>query len=137
MRRAVTPAIPPSLYRNFAIVTVVVTAGLALFAEGEDGEARAAQVAHAEPVERAAPPLIARAAPRAATRSSSGGWDDVEDFDASFGAPMEMPSDRSGQNSDLGEASAPAPEGPTTLSTTERDVLLRGLRDQVTPAPRG
>jgi hypothetical protein len=136
MRRAVTPAIPPSLYRHFAVVTVVVAAGLALFAEGEDGEARAAQVAQAQPVERATPPVIARAAPTTATGSSSGGWDEV-DFDSSFGAPMDAPSNGSGQNSDFGEDSAPAPQGPATLSTTEREVLLRGLRDQVTPAPRG
>ena len=38
MRRAVTPAIPPSMYRHFAIVTVALTMGLAMFADGENRE---------------------------------------------------------------------------------------------------
>ena len=62
MRRAVTPAIPPSMYRHFAIVTLALTTGLAMFAQGENREAQAAQAPRAQPTKPAAPPVLARAA---------------------------------------------------------------------------
>ena len=39
MRRTVTPSIQLSMYRHFAIVSVLLTAGLAMFVQGENGEA--------------------------------------------------------------------------------------------------
>ena len=133
MRRSATPAIPPSLYRHFAVLTVVAAAGLAMFADGDNREAQAAQVAQAQHVARPAQPVIARAAPTAATGSSSGGWDEA-DFDGTFGAPMETPVGDSRVATDIGEDSPPA---PATLSSVEREVLLRGLREHVTPTPGG
>jgi hypothetical protein len=137
MRRAAAPAIPPSLYRHFAIVTVVVAAGLALFAEGDNREAQAAQVAQVRPDGRATPPVIARASPTDATGSTSGGWDEV-DFDSSFGAPMDEPTG-SGTETDPDEDSPSdsSPERPATLSPMEREVLLRGLQEHAAPAPGG
>ena len=137
MRRAAAPAIPPSLYRHFAIVTVVVAAGLALFAEGDNREAQAVQVAEVRPDGRATPPVIARASSTDATGSTSGGWDEV-DFDSSFGAPMDEPPG-SGTDTDTDperdSPSDPSPGRPAALSPMEREVLLRGLQEQVAPAP--
>jgi hypothetical protein len=136
MRRASTPAIPPNLYRHFAIVTVVIAAGLALFAEGDNREAQAAQVAPAPPARDPSPPGIAWAGPTTMADSSAGGWDEV-DFDSSFGAPMDAPLGDSGAKPELDEDSASPPSGPATLSPSERDVLLRGLREQVASARGG
>ena len=136
MRRTATPAIPPSLYRHFAVLTVVLAAGLAIFAEDENREAQAAHFVSAQAAGRAAAPAIARAAPAPTAGNSADGWDEVE-FDSGFGAPMDAPSDASGPGSDLGENSAPPADSPATLSTMEREVLLRGLRDQATLQPAG
>jgi hypothetical protein len=136
MRRASTPAIPPKLYRHFAIVTVVIAAGLALFADGDNREPQAAQVAPAPPAADPKPPGIAWAEPTTGADSTSGGWDEV-DFDSSFGAPMDAPLGDSRANPELDEDSAPPPGGPATLTIAERDVLLRGLREQVASARGG
>ena len=45
MARLQTPAIPAKMYRHFAVVTLLLTASVAFFADGENREAVAAQVA--------------------------------------------------------------------------------------------
>src|SRR5687768_1881042 len=89
MRRAATPAIPPSMYRHFAVVTLALTTGLAMFAQGENREAQAAQVVRPQPAKSAAPPVLARAAPSATSQPSPGAWGSDSEFDSGFGKPME------------------------------------------------
>lgn len=96
MARALPSAIPPKMYRHFAVVTVLLTAGIAMFADGENREAAAVQVAaHERPEpgvqDSAAAPHKPAVASRTGARQNrfvqhSGGFDG---FDASFGAPMD------------------------------------------------
>jgi hypothetical protein len=137
MRRAVTPVIPPSMYRHFAIITVVLTAGLAMFADGENREAQAAPAAPA--ARPAAPVTMATAAPTAASRRSPGWWDGESEFDSGFGQPAEPLSD-SGSSSEVANATATpsprrSPAGPAALTEEERELLLAGLQNGATPAP--
>lgn len=80
------------MYRHFAVVTVLLTLGVAMFAEGENREAAAAQVEPRETVRRdeteIAKPPIARPAERRQKLHRAGGFDG---FDRSFGAPMDNP----------------------------------------------
>lgn len=137
MRRSVTPVIPPSMYRHFAIITVVLTAGLAMFADGENREARAAP---ATPTAKpAAPVTLATAAPTAESRPSPGWWDGEPEFDNDFGQPAE-PVSGSGSSSELADATATpsprrSPAGPASLTEEERELLLAGLQNGATPAP--
>ena len=85
MRRAVTPAIPPSMYRHFAIVTVVLTAGVAIFTESENREAHAASAV--QTAEAAAPHALVTANPTDESTQASG-WSDV-DFDSGFDGSVE------------------------------------------------
>src|SRR5688572_28390166 len=87
MRRAVTPAIPPSMYRHFAVVTIVLTLGLAMFAEGEDREAQAASVTPA--AKPAAPVTLVAAAPATATPPAPGWWDIDASSDSDLGGSIE------------------------------------------------
>ena len=130
MRRAVTPVIPTSMYRHFAIITLVLTAGLAMFAEGENREATAAP---------AAPVTLATAAPTAKSRPSPRWWDDEPEFDSRFGRPAEV-AHSGGDGSEIaGVAQTKLPrrsaESAASLSEAERELLLAGLQDSATPAP--
>jgi hypothetical protein len=131
MRRAVTPAIPPSMYRHFAILTVVLTACLAMFAEGENREARAAPAAHA--AKPAAPvALVSATSTTAATQAAD--WSDVETFsDSGFGGSMEglLGGGDSSTIPDLEESLVPgySPGHLASLSEQERDLLLGGLQE--------
>ena len=130
MRRAVTPAIPPSMYRHFAIVTLALTTGLAMFAQGENREAQAVQVARPQPARSAAPPVLARATP--SSQPSAGAWGSDSEFDSSFGRPMESLIDGAGSLiPDLDAIVAPgySPEYLASLSAAEREMLLQGLQD--------
>ena len=59
MRRAVAPAVPPKAYRHFAIVTLAVTASLAMFAEGEGRERKGAPTARPTSAVASAPATLA------------------------------------------------------------------------------
>jgi hypothetical protein len=94
MARALPSVVPPKLYRHFALVTVLLTGSVAMFADGENREAAAAQVEQREdPAAPSQQTLAAPARPKprnAAERHQgfvqSGGFDG---FDASFGRPMD------------------------------------------------
>jgi hypothetical protein len=138
MRRTVTPAIPPSMYRHFAIVTLALTTGLAMFAQGENREAQAAHVARPQPAKPAAPAVLATASPSAASQVSPGAWGSDSEFDNSFGKPMENLIDgASSLIPDLDAIAAPgySPEYLASLSAEEREMLLQGLQDNGMLAP--
>ena len=137
MRRTVTPVIPPSMYRHFAIITVVLTAGLAMFADGENREAQAAPATPA--AKPAAPVTLATAAPTAKSRPSPGWWDDEPEFDSRFGRPAEVAHSGGGGSEIAGVAQTQLPrrsaESAASLSEAERELLLAGLQDSATSAP--
>lgn len=85
MRRSSTPAITPRMYRHFAVMTLVLTALIAFFANGESHQAMAAA---AEVEEVPVPPAPPRTASLAESKpeADSGSWGD--DSDVSFGQPM-------------------------------------------------
>ena len=134
MRRAITPAIPPRLYRHFALVTVATTAMLAFFADGENRQAISNRVEAKQQetaVRRAsfakfgAPRLGGTATPSAGSFGSDGD-------SGGFGRPMDSP--RGGQSSsilpgeDLAEGAGYSPEYLASLSPEEREMLIRGLQ---------
>jgi hypothetical protein len=105
MAQLATSPISPKMFRHFAAVTIVVTLLLAVFADGESGEALAENVSdeiaarreanrvEAEQVAKfGAPKLIQRNPQRRNSRSSYPGGDG---FDADYGDPT----DRTGQYS--------------------------------------
>jgi hypothetical protein len=130
MRRAVTPTVPPSMYRHFAILTVVLTAGLAMFAEGENREAQAAPAAQA--VKPAAPVALVTATSTNGSAQAAG-WSDVESYDSGFGGPMEglLGGGDSSVIPDLEEGLVPgySPRYVASLSEEERELLLGGLQE--------
>ena len=138
MRRAGTPAIPPKMYRHFAIVTLALTTGLAMFAQGENREAQAAQVARPQPTRSPAPPVLARAAPSSTSQPSASAWGSDSEFDNGFGKPMEnLIGGGSSLIPDLDAIAAPgySPEYLASLSAEEREMLLQGLQDNGMLAP--
>ncbi len=130
MRRAVTPAIPPSMYRHFAVVTVVLTLGLAMLAEGENREAQAASVTPA--AKPAAPVTLAAAAPTTATPPAPGWWDIDASSDGDLGGSVGgLLGGGSGVIPDLGGGQVPgySAEYVASLSEDERELLLAGLQE--------
>lgn len=96
MRRAPTPAITSRMYRHFATLTVILTATVAFFANGENEQAAAAQAAANRPVKqhtvKPAEPAMAQPASPAAD-ADTWGSDDSD----SFGAPtLDAPTSASG-----------------------------------------
>lgn len=92
MVRALPSAVPPKMYRHFALVTVLLTLGVAMFADGENREAAAAQVEQREAspdrddTEVVKPPIARRPVERHQRSRESAAFDG---FDPSFGAPMD------------------------------------------------
>ena len=128
MRRAVTPAIPPSMYRHFAIVTVALTMGLAMFADGENREARVAQATTVAPVRSAAPAAFAAGSADPSTQAA--GWNDAPA--GGFGQPMETAGGiASSLIPDIEPSEAPGqfPQASASLSQDEREMLLRRLQE--------
>src|SRR5688500_18934 len=125
MRRAVTPAVPPSMYRHFAIVTVVLTMGLAMFAQGENREAQAAQMV-ARPAPKTEKPATFAAPRTASDESRTPSWfnDGGSDFDSGFGRPVQRLASAGGSIlPDIEELGAPgySPEYLASLSEAERE----------------
>jgi hypothetical protein len=90
MVRALPSAVPPKMYRHFALVTVLLTLGVAMFADGENREVAAAQVEQPETTRRddsevVKPPIADRPEHRQRSRRTS----EFDGFDPSFGAPMD------------------------------------------------
>jgi hypothetical protein len=127
------------MYRHFALVTVLLTASVAMFADGENREVAAARTRmDADPPvqrERLAPPATPSVSRRASERHErfvqSGGFDG---FDASFGTPMDK-----AMGSLATRANRLAPEIAQTgyseaylasLDATERELLLDGLQQE-------
>lgn len=129
MRRSATPAIPPSMYRHFAIVTVAITAGLAMFADGENREAQAAQVAEAKPAKRAAPVALVTASPKTTRRQEADGWGGFDVSSSPVGSPSGGSSRRVGSDFDGIAAPGYSSEYLASLSEEERELLLRGLQE--------
>jgi len=149
MARTLTPAIPPKMYRHFALVTVGLTVGIAMFASGESREAMAAHVEEQQQQhelelksrEKAVAPTIAR---RIRPRSH-GFSSDSEAFGGTFGRPMIGPAIRA-NNVDMDEVEGASQEPPTgysqqyldTLSEEERKLLLASQEKErsLTPEER-
>lgn len=116
------------MYRHFAVVTLALTTGLAMFAEGERREPPPVQPT---PTATATPATFASAA------KTSGrvphGWDSGAGFDGPFGRPMEgaFADLDSGLIPDLADLVVPgySPEYLASLSEAERELLLQGLRE--------
>ena len=144
MAHALASMIPPRMYRHFALATVALTAAVAMFAEGESREARAAhveaqQAPRPEPVVEALQPPIVRRKParRAQFLQNTGGHDG---FDTSFGAPMERTF--ASQSAHAPTAASEATQAGysdrylASLDPEERDLLLQGLKDEGVLSPR-
>jgi len=151
MARALTPAVPPKMYRHFAVFTIALTAGLAMFADGENREAIAARIdqqQHDAELRRASAarfgaPRIGHASPK-----PDRGFDDESlRSDHPFGQPMTtfgpqltyrrthvIPTDLAAQAVEAGYSE----EYLASLSEEERDRLLEGLRENhlLSPAER-
>ena len=86
IRKASPQAVNAKMYKHFAVVTVVLTGTLAIFADGEGQEARAEQAA---PVEAAASeqPILVRT-PDAESRAYDT-QDAYDDVGGSFGSAMD------------------------------------------------
>ena len=135
MVRALPSAVPPKMYRHFALVTVALTAGVAMFADGENREARATQVEErAEPgaapqqgAAKVAEPAIARGTRRLRHRFAQ----EMGEFDTSFGAPMDRALGSLGTyTAEMVSEVAQAGYSDAYLSSLggeERDLLLEGL----------
>lgn len=136
MRRATTPAIPLSMYRHFAVITVMLTTGVAMFANGENNEAIARQLEAEQEstAESASAPSFGSPKPgRRPGQAPASFADDGGEFDSGFGRPMEIP--RGGRGSSIvpaEEVAAQAGYSPAylaSLSPEERELLLKGLAE--------
>jgi len=142
MVRALPSAIPSKMYRHFALVTVLLTTGVAMFAEGENREALAAQVEEHEepdaiPHESAAKVPKATIARRTPQHHRFG--QHIDGFDVVFGAPMERALGSLGTYT-TAVASEVAQAGYSdayldSLGAEERDLLLKGLAKEGLLAP--
>lgn len=122
------------MYRHFAIVTVVLTAGLAMLTEGENREAQAAPAIEA--TKPAAPRALVTANPTSGSMQAAG-WSDV-DFDSGFGGSVEtLSGGDSGLIPDLEPGTEPdhARGGLVSLSEEERELLLGELQERALLEP--
>lgn len=138
MGRTLTPTIPAKMYRHFALVTLALTAGIAMFAEGENREAAAAQIDDRR--ERKPQAQMSREIARSPASGRSkpeprrGRFaEDHEVFSRSFGQPMERPAIQFVGGDVLGVAAGGESGGYSesylaTLSEEQRALLLAGLQ---------
>lgn len=152
MAQLTTSPISPKMFRHFAVVTIIVTLLLAVFADGENREAlaenvsdeiaarqEAARVEQAQVAKFGAPKLVSRAKPR-----NRVGYANGDGFDTAYGTP----SDSNGQSTRTTAAwrgrlnptaKMPASYAPygipqaewNAMSEEEREEFLR----QRTPSP--
>jgi hypothetical protein len=143
MRRAITPAIPPSMYRHFAVITLVLTLGLAMFADGESRQAREVPMQTSRP--RPAPQAHFAASRTHDVEATARAFanDISEDFDNGFGEPMQSMASNLGSSviPDVSEVTVPgfSQEYLASLSEEERQLLLQGLQENgmLSPEIRG
>ena len=96
MARTPPSAVPPKMYRHFALVTVLLTTSVAMFAEGENREVAESRIEQGEErqavqrddTEVARPPVAHRPAE---SRKRSYEGPGFGGFDPTFGAPMDNP----------------------------------------------
>ncbi|MCB2065834.1 MAG: hypothetical protein KDE15_04235 [Erythrobacter sp.] len=100
MARISPPSVPVKMYKHFAVITVLLTATIALFADGENRQAIAAHFEqnqlHAQEQSRASRPV---SAPRLVRNdaAANGSFDSGGEFDGGFGAPTDIAGSRSGR----------------------------------------
>jgi hypothetical protein len=118
------------MYRHFAILTVALTASLAMFADGENRQAQAAPTRREA---RPAAPVALVTAPSINGSTHAAGWSDIETYDSGFGGSMEelIGSEDGSVLPDLEEGLVPgySPEYLASLSEEERNLLLGGLQE--------
>jgi len=124
MRRSVTPVVPSSMYRHFAVVTVLLTAILAMFAEGENRQAQAAPAARQAPAGPAAPRIITS---QPAPQPAPDWWELDSSSDGETGAA----GSETGSSAGFEDVEAPgySPEYVAALSEDERELLLAGTQE--------
>jgi hypothetical protein len=130
MRRVVAPAVPPKAYRHFAIVTLTVTASLAMFAEGESRERQAPP--STRPSSAVASARATLAVSPEVEESAYEGWDggdDSEGFGSAAGAVFGGSHSSFIPDLDSLTAQGFPEEYLASLSEAERELLLQGLRE--------
>lgn len=139
MARIAHPKIPMRIYQHFAVVTIVVTLGVAVFADTENREAIGQEVARQRaPAPAARSPALKRTGSGSFSQDEGGG---------EFGADVAMGSatDTDGsQSNGSGIIPSELPDDATTaaalaagypasvlaaMSPAEREQLVKGLRD--------
>lgn len=132
------------MYRHFALVTVLLTACLALFAEGENREALTARTEERKPSAEAGQPRVAKLRTSGADQNASASRfsDEWEVFDTAFGRPPQDPFARRNSSAislaELAEAAGYTPEYLAKLTPAERELLMQGLAESgvLSPAER-
>ncbi len=139
MAKISKPPVPAKLYKHFAVVTVVLTAMIALFADGENREAIASHVEQREEqarIERASqeitgPPRLIRS-----EATLQGSFDGGGEFDSGFGQPMDNVGvsanfSNAPRSTHLARRALPnmTPEEVAALSQEEYERLLRLYAD--------
>lgn len=122
------------MYRHFAAITLALTMGLAMFANGENHQARATQSDQVEVAAQEEPARIVRA-PKSATQAASSQWYS-EALDSAFGQPMERPLGATNSGfipDEIEEMPAEEVDRPSGLTQADRDMLLRQLRENHPP----
>jgi hypothetical protein len=133
MRRAATPAIPPKMYRHFALVTVLLTAVVAMFASGENRKAVTTHIEQQTEENELRRESYARFGAPKIGGSPAPTVGSFADDVGEFGRPMDNPS--GGLSSSVmarqerAEAAGYSPEYLASLSPAERELLLSGLEE--------
>ena len=121
--------------RHFAAITLAVTMGLAMFASGENREARANQIDRVEVAAQEEPARLVQAPQPSPPTAASSQWYS-EAFDGAFGQPMERSVGASNSgfiHDEIEEMAAELPDQPSGLTRADRDMLLRQLRESHPP----
>lgn len=112
------------MYRHFAVVTVLLTGILAMFAEGENREARAAPAARQAPARPAAPRIVtSHQAPQPAPS-----WWEVDSSSVSDSGAVAIDSGASAGFEDV-EAPGYSSEYVASLGEDERELLIAGMQE--------
>lgn len=146
MAKISTPALKPSMYRHFAVVTVAITLVMVIFADGENREAIAAELQERHDTEaaRIAASKPKYGVPRFKQRQSAARWREFNESGGEFGDPMDFNGSRIQRTGDgdlvvadrLGGEFTPqdyarfgiSEKELAALSPAEREKLLARLR---------
>jgi hypothetical protein len=133
MRRSATSTVPPKMYRHFAAVTVLLTATLALFAEGPPHAAAVDRVDKQPHKTEPQPEGPSTFSPATGTEGPDLSTGQFGDDSGPFGTPMDNPA--GGRSSSVVLASETlhstplSPQYLASLDELEREMLLQGLRE--------